>query len=322
MATDKETDAVVDILREEMLSSADPETAELADVPDDSDQDAEVEAEAAATETTDDEEPEEVFQAPEHWSSDEKEQFRSLSPEAQRILVEKDKQFQKGFQERAQSKSDLEAALEPWKQQIAQRGMSEADAIRTLFATQAQIEQDPVNGILMLAQRFGVLDQIQQNFAPDTDDDLDDPQIRALRNELRDVKSQLTNFQSMSESERQQHLQTEINNFKNAQDETGALKHPYFDNVRHLMAPLVQQGKSMDEAYNETVWSVPEYREQQLKVRNERKKEDDELAKARKVKDAKKAANSLKPSGKEDPASEDAELSLKDELSAAWKELA
>ena len=81
-----------------------------------------------------------VFQAPAHWSSEEKEQFSSLAPEAQEFLIEKDKQFQQGFQERAQEKSDLEAALEPWKQTIAQRGMSEADAIRTLFATQAQIE--------------------------------------------------------------------------------------------------------------------------------------------------------------------------------------
>ena len=322
MATDKETDAVVDILREEMLSSADPETAEVADVPEDSDPDTEVEPEGAAAETPDDEEPEEVFQAPEHWSSDEKERFSSLPREAQEILVEKDKQFQKGFQERAEARSDLEQALEPWKQAIAQLGMSEAEAIRTTFALRAQIEQDPENGILMLAQRFGVLDRLRERFSPDTDDDLADPEVKALRQQLREMKTELTSFKSMTEAERKEQLQSQINVFKNAEDETGALKHPYFDKVRHLMAPLVNQGKSMEEAYNETVWSVPEFRESQLKVKKARQKEEDELAKARKVKDAKKAANSIKPSGKDDPDSKDESLSLKDELSAAWKELA
>jgi hypothetical protein len=59
-----------------------------------------------------------------------------------------------------------------------------------------------------------------------------------------------------------------------------------------------------------------------LQAQEKKKQEDeDELEAARRVKRAKKASNALHQTGKESPgeAAED-ELSIKDELSAAWKE--
>ena len=66
-----------------------------------------------------------------------------------------------------------------------------------------------------------------------------------------------------------------------------------------LMAPLVDSGKTLDEAYAEVVWALPAYRETQLKASKEQsekesKKKADE-ARMAKVRNAKKA-ETLSPS--------------------------
>ena len=129
--------------------------------------------EVEATEDGDGQEPE-VFQAPEHWTSEQKETFGSLDAKAQEILLQKDKEFQQGYQEKAKGIAEISQAVEPWKQMIAERGLTEGQAIRALFAAQAQLERDPVNGILQIAQSFGIADQLKERFSPNTDDDLSD----------------------------------------------------------------------------------------------------------------------------------------------------
>jgi len=278
------------------------------------------ELEAAADEDQEDAEPEEVFQPPEHWSSDEKEAFKSLTPEGQQLLLNKKRQFQQGYQERAQSISNIEKALEPYKQSLAYMGVDEATAIRTLFATQQRVMQDPANGILALAQQFGVMDQLRQQFAPDTDDEFVDPEIKALRQQVQELKTGLGNFQQQTVQQQQQDLLSQIDSFKSQTDGKGQLAHPYFDQVRHNMAPLVQQGKSMEEAYNEAVWLVPEYREKHLKTVANKRQSETQQDRAKRVKQAKRAATTNKSSSKtraDDPESR----SVAEELRVAWNQL-
>jgi len=301
------------------VSEPEPEVEAASDDDEVSLEGAEEEVTAEAEDDTEDEEPVEVFQPPKHWSSDEKEQFKALPEEAQKILLERDKQFQKGYQERVQGISDIEKALEPYKQNLALMGASEADAIRTLFAAHARLMQDPANGILGLAQQFGVMDHLREQFAPDTDDDFTDPEIKALRQQVQTLQSQLGNFQTQTQSQQQEQLLSQIDSFKNQTDDSGQLVHPYFDQVRTQMATLVQQGKSLDEAYNEAVWMVPEFRESHLKTVQSKKQSESEVDKARRVKKAKQAAKANKTSSKS-KAEEDAKLTVRDELRAAWNQ--
>lgn len=336
---DVDTETVVDTLLDEWkkASKGEPESLEAATEQVNSEPDPEVEAEdefeevslgaeseeveAAAEEDEEDEEPEEVFQPPAHWSSDEKETFKSLSPEAQQILINKEKQFQQGYQERAQAISDIEKALEPYKQNLAYMGVDEATAIRTLFATHQRIMSDPANGILQLAQQFGILDQLRQQFAPDTDDEFVDPEIKALRQQVQQLQSNLGQFQTQTQQGQQEALLAQIDSFKSQKDEKGDLIHPYFDQVRVQMATLVQQGKSMEDAYNEVVWTVPEYREKHMKTVQAKRKKETDAERAQRVKKAKKAATANKTSGKSQDDVADEALSVKDELTAAWNQL-
>jgi predicted HicB family RNase H-like nuclease len=337
---DVDTELVIDSLREAWKEEAkgESEPLEAAPEPEDSEPELEVEAEddseevsldgaeldeveVAADEDDEDGEPEEVFQPPEHWSSDEKETFKSLTQEAQQILLNKDKQFQQGFQERAQSISDIEKAIEPYKQTLAYMGVDEGTAVRTLFSTYQRVLTDPANGILQLAQQFGIMDQLRQQFAPDTDDEFVDPEIKALRQQVQELQGNLGQFQQQTVQGQQQELLSQIESFKAQKDEKGTPIHPYFDQVRLQMAPLVQQGKSMEEAYNEVVWTVPEYRDKHLKTVSAKRKNESTQERAKRVKAAKKAATANKTSGKSQADADDDSLTVKDELRAAWSNL-
>ena len=334
---DVETESVIDSLREvyKAESKGESDTPETSPEPEPSEPELEAEAEdtedevslgaeseeveAATEEDEEGEEPDEVFQPPEHWSSDQKETFKSLPKEAQEVLIKRDAEFQKGYQERVQEVTNLKQAIEPYKQVIAQFGVSEADAVRTLFATYMQIAQRPVDGILALAQRFNALDQLKEQFAPDTDDDFADPEIKALRNQVKELNTQLGNFQNQTAQQQQETLLSQIDSFKNKTDDKGDLVHPYFDQVRTRMAPLVNEGKSLEDAYNEVVWTVPEFRDKHLKTVAAKKKAESDEEKARRVKKAKTAAKTNKTSGKSTVESKET-LSVKQELEAAWNQ--
>ena len=271
-----------------------------------------------AEEASEDEEPTGI-PAPEHWSSEQKEMFESLSPEAQEVLVERDKEFQKGYQERVQGITEIQQALEPWKGMVNQLGVSEAQAIRTLFATYNRLLTDPLNGIQTLAQTFGVQDQLRKQYVPDTDDDFTDPEIKALREQVTGLQDQLQGFASTAEQERMSQVQQDLNNFKTASGDDGKPLHPHFDEALPAITALVSNGKTLEEAYNEAVWSVPAYREAQLKAQPKAPTAEEKAAKVRK---AKKAADTTKMSSKTSAKSKEAELSLADELRATWNELA
>lgn len=283
---------------------------------------AEAEEQAEVEEDSEDsEEPEKVFQAPEHWSSDERKSFDALPPEAQEVLLARDKAFQKGYQEKAQGIAAINEALEPWKDALAQRGVTPEQAIRTLFAAQHSLDANPVQGILQIAQSYGVTDQLREKFAPQTDDeDFSDPEIKALKSTISDLRNELTSFKQGQQQQTMQSLQRQIDDFKSAKSETGEPLYPHFDQLRTRMAPLVQDGKSLKEAYEEAVWTIPEYREAQLKAQREQKRQQSDLEKAEKVKKAKKAARSVRANGKADPSEGNEALSLHDTLTEAFRQ--
>ena len=148
-----------------------------------------------------------------------------------------------------------------------------------------------------------------------------DPEIKALRQQVNQLNSQLGNFQQQTVQGQQETLLAQIDSFKNQKDEKGNLAHPHFDSVRTHMATLVQQGKTMEDAYNEAVWLVPEFRESHLKSVQRKRKDESDLEKAARVKKAKKAATANKSSGKDTAEADENKATVKDELRAAWNNL-
>ena len=120
-----------------------------------------------------------------------------------------------------------------------------------------------------------------------------DPTIKGLRSDLEQTRRELASLKQGTSQQTVSTLTAQVNAFKDSRDEQGGLKYPYFERVRTLMAPIVDTGKSLDEAYQEVVWSVPEYRESQEKASREKtskeaaeKAEKDRASKVKKAKDA------------------------------------
>lgn len=262
-------------------------------------------------------EPDTVFQAPEHWSSEEREGFDALAPEAQELLLTRDAQFQKGYQEKAQSISAISEALEPWKDALVQRGVTADQAIRALFAAQHQLDANPLQGILQIAQSYGIQDQLQNSFAPKTDEqDFTDPEIKALKTQIGQLQGQLNQTNQGIQNQNVGAVQQQIDSFSQATDESGNLVHPHFEQVKPLMAQFVQSGDTMDQAYEKAVWTVPDFRTAQASQKQEKSAEQ----KAQKVKQAKKAARGVKANGKADPSEGAESLSLTEMLSDAYRQ--
>jgi hypothetical protein len=322
MTEEVQEQSISELLTEAMTeheTTEETEAEEVSPATDESESVEEVDAEvtAEAEEDSAEAEPETVFQAPEHWSSDYKARFAELSPEGQEVVLGFDSDFKRGYQDKVQAISDIETALEPWKQTIAQRGISEADAIRTLFAAQSQIEQDPLQGVLALAQRFGVADQLRKQFAPDTDADFIDPEVKALNSKIAELEGKISQTSQQIQQSQTVSAQQELDNFVNAVDADGKPAHPHFEAAKPLIASLVGQGKSLEDAYNEAVWTVPEYRESQSKPEPPA---ENEVEKARKVKQAKKAARGINQDGTAKTTESDEDLDIKSSLELAWKQ--
>lgn len=277
------------------------------------------EVEATEVEEDDDEsgEPEKVFAAPEHWSSDQREKFEPLSSEAREIVLGFDAEFKRGYQEKAQTITAITEAIKPWEDALARRGITADQAIRTLFAAQNQLETNALQGVLQIAQGYGIVDQLKQYFAPQTDDDeFTDPGFKALQQEIKGLKGDI---QQTNQGIQQQTIDagnTQIESFKSATDDDGKLKHPHFEQVMNLVTSYVRDGETLDSAYEKAVWTIPEFRTAQVKMDTDKA----DAEKALKAKKAKKAARGVRTNGKADVDEGKEAKTLHDDLKEAWRQ--
>jgi len=318
--TDEVTETIADALTTAMAEAeSETETEEASGISQEATEEIEESSEVEETEVEEEddesEEPEKAFQAPEHWSSDERTQFESLPPEAQEVLLQRDKAFQTGYQEKAQAITAITEAIKPWEQSLAQRGITPEQAIRTLFAAQHSLETGAVAGILQIAQNYGVVDQLRDKFAPQADeDDFTDPGIKALQEQVQALTSKLDQTTQGIQQQQTTSVQQQIENFQNATDGDGKLLHPHFEDAMPTILARVQSGDTLEVAYESAKWTVAEFRDSQNKP------EKSDAQKAQKVKQAKRAARGVKTNGKADPAEGSETLTLHDDLTEAFRQ--
>lgn len=227
---------------------------------------------------------------PASWSAEAKAAFRDVSPVIQAEVLKRERDIDRGLQERAQQMQELQRRYEPLEQQIAPHrdrwamaGMDEAKAIGTLIAAQSYLERDPVNGIFYLARSYGVdLRQFAQGLAlaqqpgqpqpqggqpmqgqPGLPQGYSQPQpatlppeFTSLFQDVQSLKQTLTERQQADQQARQSDVQSRISTF--AADPA----HLYFDNVRDDMAKLIEAGMATDlkDAYDRACWARPDIR--------------------------------------------------------------
>lgn len=242
------------------------------------------------------ESPVDALEPPARWKDEHKSFFKTLDRSGQQFLLDREKDVEGHLTKRTQEISEiqkryqkLDDVLKPFDE-VAKRGGVDlhphvGQALNYYFAFQ----RDPASTVKQLiqaskltAEQLGLIE-----------DPTVDPSIRALRERLESTERELANMKQGTVHAETQQLQSQVDSFREAKDGEGNQKHPHFDRVRGLMAPLVAQGKSLEEAYAEVVWAVPEYREAQTKVEREKAekeaKKQAEIARLNKLKKAKQA---------------------------------
>jgi hypothetical protein len=255
------------------------------------------EGEASQEET---EEAQAETEAPNSWREDAKAIFKDLPEEAQAEILKREADFEKGIAkhaEKAKQADDFLTAAAPYTAMIAAEGGTPAKAFESLLQTAAIFRvgspQQKADTVRQLIQQFGV----DVNLVSPQDEGTatyQDPDLAALKAEIADLKGQLTTQQATEQNQKIQTANQQIEEFAQAEG------HEHFDKVRTQMGVLIQSGqaKGLQDAYDQSLWLVPELREEML-AKQKKAEEDKKTAETKKaVKKAKKAAGTnLKSKG-------------------------
>jgi predicted phage tail protein len=241
------------------------------------------------------EESKDALQPLEKWPDEVKTLFSSLDGKAKQFLLDREKDVESHLTKRTQELSEvqkrytrLDDVLKPYDEVAKRQGVDLTPHIAQALQHYMAYQRDPASTLKQLIQASQL--SPEQLFGQE---DNADPAIRALRTDLVQTKNEVAQLKQGQTQVSESQLTQQIQAFKDAKNEKGEPQNPHFERVRHLMAPLVAEGKSMQDAYNEVVWAVPEHREAVAKAERE-KSEKEAKAKAErervaKVKNAKRA---------------------------------
>lgn len=117
-----------------------------------------------------------------HWLREDKKMFAELEPKAQEFLIRRDKEFQRQATEKANEVMHLKRALDPVRDEIAQHGISDDQAVRTLVGAHMMLQQKPKQAIQHLMSQYGITPETL--FSEDDPTPVTDPRVDALENKV------------------------------------------------------------------------------------------------------------------------------------------
>lgn len=316
----QEVDSLAKALEDEFdRQTADPEVEEESE----KEVEQEVSGEEASSEDSEEssEETSEVSEVspPEHWSDEDKQAFMAMDDSGREWALRLEKNAHKGIEEKSKELKKFRDAIEPYRHLIP-AGTDESKVIQNLMNAQSYLQRNPVEGIRWLMRSYGV---DEKQFSPTDkgkteDDPYVDPEIRALREEISALKDGATQNAENAHRQRQNALLAQINQFREETDDQGNLLHPHYNEVQGVMAGLLQSGRAntMDEAYEQAVWALPEYRESIVEQQAREQAEREIAERAKKAESAKKAGKSVK--GKQSAKESKEPQSLRSSLEDAY----
>jgi hypothetical protein len=159
---------------------------------------------------------------------------------------------------------------------------------------------------LELAQTYGI------DLSETDDQEYSDPAVKALQNQVSELRNQTTRNNDLAQQEKQNQLLATIQSFEAETNESGALAHPHFKTLQDDITRLFQAGiaKDLPDAYTKALTFRPD-----LTVVKPSPKPVKKLDQAEKVKKAKKAATGVKSSGAVSKKSSEG-MSLEQELAS------
>ena len=240
--------------------------------------------------------------APKSYPKEFQESFKSLSPEWQEYLLQREKQVEKGFSELGNKVSSYkwsDQIFEDRKERLQALGYNGAkEYIQKLISIDDALYQNPAETLKKISDIYGT--QNANNNASMTD-------------EQRKIWENINRASKMFEQKQNEAALFDVRRFENAVTEDGRLKHPFFKVVGQEMIGALKSGAANDleEAYQKALWLNSKTREKMI---------DDQISRVLegKFSAAQKAAEaSFSPSSKTEETPK--ELSLREELEAAFR---
>lgn len=252
-------------------------------------------------------------------------------------IKKREADYQRGisqYKQAAEQGSSLLAEIQPYMGIIQSEGGTPQRAIKQLLNTAYQLRsgtpQDRGRLVMQIAQQYGAdLSQFispqqtegqTQQFDPRTLTPLVQQLVNPLAQEFQQFKTQFMTAQQQREQAEQQAAEASIEQFRNAADSQGNAKHPYFENVRALMADFLNQGhaQTMEQAYEMACRAHPEVSAAVMSEQTQRQ-EAQRLAEAKRKALEARNASSVNATGQGGVGTADiTPQSLRDSLSSAY----
>ena len=203
--------------------------------------------EIEALEAQDDEKPA-VKPRPSSWKKDYEEDWGKLDPRLQDYIQQREADYAKGvstYKNQWDQAAPILESLNQFQPLLRQYGVAPQQWITQLGNAHAQLvtgtPEQKMQIFQQLANDYGV------NLGAVTGQTGYDPQFSSLAQELNQIKNQWGQFQAQQEAMEQSSLRNEIDSFK--------IDKPYFEEVREVMAGLLQSGMADDlqSAYDKAI---------------------------------------------------------------------
>lgn len=195
--------------------------------------------------------PTDVINAPNSYKQEYKDSFKTLPLKWQEYLITREKEVEQGLSRARNNYNWVEKAFHDRKDTLSAQGYHNAEEyFKRLINVADALEQNPTAALNDLKSVYGVS---EKNIP--------------LQEQLTDLKNQLSEQKRILERRDYDRAQQELVSFLNAKDDSGRLKHIYFDDVKNEMRALLQAGlaTNYDDAYNQSIWRVENVRNDLLK---------------------------------------------------------
>jgi len=262
---------------------------------------------------------------PAHWDAATRDAFGKLPAEAQKLLLERSKHLEAGFtrkstelaEDRKFAQSVKSLIRDDHREQLRQVGMNEVDGINHLLKLNDYATKDPAGYVrwVMTQARIDPRQAFPEYFAAGQDGQAyQPPQIDPQLQQLQATVQTLQQREAARERYQQQQAATEyegrlasagdvIAKFRDATDEAGSPAHPYFDQVKEVIAQLCASHPTIKnipdisdrlaQAYETAIYAEPSLRKNVMDSELARAKA--EQRKQQDVEKARRASPAIKP---------------------------
>jgi hypothetical protein len=206
-----------------------------------------------------------ALEVPKSWPQEMHEHWGTTPRKVQEYWQTREKQMLDGLEQykiRAQLAQEFEKTVNPFQNTLKQLGLSPMQAAQSLFNADHRLRYSSPEEKIELAKTFlknyGI-DLGAVTGQPSTPAQQVDPVVKQLQERQQVLESALVAQQQASLNEARAKATKEVEVFA-----SDAKAHPYFDYVADDIAAFVQQGKSLQDAYDMAVWANPVTRAKEL----------------------------------------------------------